>query len=476
MIPLPETFLENMKELLGEEYPEYAESMKERPYSALRINTLKVAPDTFLSKSPFSLSAVPWSDKGFYFDRERDRPSHHPYYFAGLYYIQEPSAMIPAALLPVEPGERVLDLCAAPGGKATELAARLQGEGLLLANDISASRAMALAKNLQMAGVRNAIVTAETPERLAQSFPQYFDRILLDAPCSGEGMFRREPGMVRDWLERGPSWYVPVQREILQEAYKMLKPGGKMVYSTCTFSVQEDEGMIQWFLDRHRDMRICPVKRHSAYSEGRPDMVEGGSEELRHCVRIFPHRAQGEGHFAVLLERLPNESIQEKAYNTDITERNGKKTYQRKGNRREKQYGETKPEWLQELAKKAVCLQGGHFRRQKERWSWLPDELQMMPGLRIVAGGLMLGTEKKERFEPAVPLALALKKEEVSCAIDFPAEDGRIIKYLKGETLLTEETVKGYALLCADGYPLGWVKGNGKGMLKNKYYVGWRMQ
>lgn len=211
--------------------------------------------------------------------------------------------MIPAKLLPVEKGDRVLDLCAAPGGKATELASKLDGSGILVANDISVSRAMALAKNLQVAGTTNAVVTAETPEKLADTLPEFFDKVLIDAPCSGEGMFRRDPSMVKSWLAHGPEYYVPIQTQILEQAYRLLAAGGDMVYSTCTFSPLEDEGMIQSFLDRHPDMMICDVERCPGYSEGMPEWIDGGDESLRKCVRIFPHRAGGEGHFAVLLHK-----------------------------------------------------------------------------------------------------------------------------------------------------------------------------
>ena len=236
MVNLPEKYCENMKELLQEEYTDYIDSLSEKTYQAIRINTKKISLQQWEKINPFRTSPIPWVENGFYIEdamengqnesgqQESPIPSRHPYYYAGLYYIQEPSAMIPASLLPVTPGDKVLDLCAAPGGKATELGAKLQGHGLLVANDISVSRTMALAKNLQIAGIQNCLVTAETPEKLASVFTNFFDKVLIDAPCSGEGMFRREPRMVHDWEEKGPAYYAKIQKEILTQAYQMLNP------------------------------------------------------------------------------------------------------------------------------------------------------------------------------------------------------------------------------------------------------------
>ena len=140
---------------------------------------------------PFEITPVPWTDNGFYYDGERLSPAKHPYYSAGLYYLQEPSAMTPASRLPVEPGDKVLDLCAAPGGKATELGARLKGEGLLVANDISSSRAKGLLKNIEVFGIGNVAVLCEEPGKMENCFQEFFDKILIDAPCSGRSEERR---------------------------------------------------------------------------------------------------------------------------------------------------------------------------------------------------------------------------------------------------------------------------------------------
>lgn len=460
---LPERFLENMRTLLGKEYSDYTACMERPSHAALRVNTLKISPEQFRGISPFALEEVFWTQKGFYFDAGQDNPAKHPYYYAGLYYIQEPSAMIPAAILPVKKGDKVLDLCAAPGGKATELAAKLEGTGILAANDISVSRAMALAKNLQMAGVRNAIVTAETPAHLAQNLGAYFDKILIDAPCSGEGMFRRDPHMVKDWLEHGPEYYAGIQRQILEEAWKLLKPGGMIVYSTCTFSPLEDEGMVQWFLDRHSDMHICPVERREGFLRGLPELVDG-TQALQECVRIFPHRARGEGHFAVLLEKEGSVGKEREGRRAEQSPCSGKKQDAKEGT------GENAGKFLEDV-------QGvdGEPCRHKDVFFLAPPEAARFHGLRTIYSGLILGEQKKNRFEPSPQLALAIRKEDYPRTVDFSDKDIQVMKYLKGETVAADDGHKGYILFCVDGYPLGWCKGNGQGILKNKYYPGWRV-
>lgn len=467
---LPEQFLESMKTMLGTEYQDYLNSMKEDTRTAFRVNTNKIAQEQFVDICPFQTEPVPWNEKGFYYNADEDMPSKHPYYYAGLYYIQEPSAMIPASLLPVEEGDRVLDLCAAPGGKATELAAKLHGTGLLVANDISVSRAMALAKNLQIAGTGNAVVTAETPQNLAAVLSGFFQRVLIDAPCSGEGMFRRDPGMVKSWLAHGPEYYASIQTEILESAYELLAPGGDMVYSTCTFSPLEDEGMIQSFLKKHPDMTICEVPRYPGYSEGRPDWVPDGDPALKKCVRIFPHRAEGEGHFAVLLHKQGKAG---RAYAE--SEMWDKKGTDLRSNKQKQKTQEGIEEFFQMILPEAE-IEFKKLSRKKDIYVAETLAAGQMKGLRIVAGGLIIGSDKNGRFEPSPQLALALRGEDYLQRIDLPAEDERVIRYLKGETVLMDKPYKGYVLFCVDGYPLGWCKGNGSGTMKNKYYPGWRMQ
>lgn len=525
MKELPQEFCEKMQDLLGEEYDAYRQSMEQDSYTAVRINTNKISVEAWDGICPFRQKPVSWTDRGRYYDSGQSQPSKHPYYFAGLYYIQEPSAMIPASILPVQPGDRVLDLCAAPGGKATEIAAKLQGKGMLVANDISVSRTMALAKNLQMAGAVNAVVTAETPIHLAEYFLEYFDALLIDAPCSGEGMFRRDPHMVADWLEHGPEYYAGIQREILQSAYRMLRPGGYMVYSTCTFSPVENEEMIGWFLAEYGDMVICPVERCPEFADGRPDLAGAyRTESLRHAVRIFPHRADGEGHFAVLLQKREEETgrsgdLQQKRVGDSLNDGTGQTgeedcyavlLQKREEDRRTavitRKNSDRKPAGKKQQADRKLCTAdpvekaaqwlerlgiGGQERSWRSRLHQkqsqivlLPEELREMRGLRLIQSGLIVGSMKKERFEPSPQLALAVQDTSGVPVVSFASEDIRVVKYLKGETVESAELshaevlndTDGYVLVCVDGFPLGWAKWMKDGRLKNKYYAGWRMQ
>lgn len=466
MIALPDKYCESMKILLEEDgFNSYMESFTEKPRPAFRINTLKTDLQTWKKICPFNTETVPWCEKGFITGTEaRTLLPKHPYYFAGLYYIQEPSAMLPASVLPIEKGDRVLDLCAAPGGKAVEIAAKLNGSGLLVANDISVSRAMALAKNLQMAGASNILVTAEPPERLTPCFKEYFDKIILDVPCSGEGMFRREPEIIKNWIDKGPVYYSRIQKDILREAYHMLKPGGSLVYSTCTFSVQEDEQMIQWFIRQYNDMEICSIPHKEGFSYGRPDLSVGGSSELKKCIRIFPHIAKGEGHFAVLLHKktpykyaeTTDNSISEK-FNNDKW---GKEQYE-----------------IKTMLKGFVhekCYEKYYPVKKKNTIYLMPKETADIKNLRIVQNGLIAG-EVKKLFEPSIQLALSVQICSYQNKLALSSADIDVIKYLKGETINIATDYKGWLLVTVDGFPLGWGKADGQGKLKNKYYAGWRM-
>lgn len=448
-IQLPNEFLQEMESLLGEEYGQYLDSFDRPRNYGLRVNTLKWTPEECEKRLPWPLEPVPWTENGFFYDG-RFQPSKDPYYYGGLYYLQEPSAMAPAALLPVEPGDMVLDLCAAPGGKSTELGARLKGRGMLVANDVSSSRAKGLLKNLELFGVANACVTSETPERLAAAFPEFFNKILVDAPCSGEGMFRKDPDMIKDWAERGPKYYSLIQREILKEAVKMLRPGGTLLYSTCTFSRAEDEEMVQWVLESFPDMEPVPLPAFEGAC---------GGIGLTGCLRLFPHKVRGEGHFMALLK---------------------KKGSKEEGTADSQRREDFKPdgEFADFLKDTRLIWDPGRMARKQDRIYYLPEGFSQAPGLRYLRTGLFMGTLKKERFEPSQALAMTLGERSYGSAISFDREDERVIRYLKGETIALkegEDPKKGWCLVCVDGFGLGFARRN-NGMLKNKYYPGWRWQ
>lgn len=444
---LPEKFREEMKNLLGEEYQAFTESYDRQPKNGLRLNRRKVTGEEVLSRAPFPLKKIPWIDNGYTY--ENGAPAKDPYYYAGLYYLQEPSAMTPASRLAPEPGDYVLDLCAAPGGKATELGARLQGEGLLLANDISNSRAKALLKNLELMGIPNIYVTSETPERLAEVLPAFFDKILVDAPCSGEGMFRKEPRMMADWEKQGPEYYSEIQKRIILDAADMLRPGGKLLYSTCTFSELENEGTIQYLLEKRPQMHLIPCAPYEGFVNGR--------RGLDACVRIFPHHMDGEGHFLALLEK---EGVPEKR--KKVTGRSF----------------ELPTEAKEFLKTWGIYRKDWNYYLREDRLYALGKKDGMPENLRYLRTGLYMGDCKKKRFEPSQALAMTLNGDGDN-RICLDREDPRVIRYLKGETLdvsdLKLEKRKGWQLVCVDGYPLGWGKLAG-GSLKNKYYAGWRWQ
>ncbi|MDE6128840.1 MAG: RsmB/NOP family class I SAM-dependent RNA methyltransferase, partial [Lachnospiraceae bacterium] len=260
---LPEQFLKRMEKLLGDEYPAFLDSFSEECSRGLRVNTIKTEVEDFLKGGYFPLARVPWTENGFYIEGP-DRPGKSPLHAAGVYYIQEPSAMAPAVFLEARRGDRVLDLCAAPGGKTTQLAASMRGGGILISNEIHPARAQILSENVERMGLRNVIVTNETPERLATVFTGYFDKILVDAPCSGEGMFRRSEEARTEWSQENVLLCAERQDAILDCAARMLRPGGRLVYSTCTFAPEEDEGTVSRFLERHSDFII----RQSELPEG----------------------------------------------------------------------------------------------------------------------------------------------------------------------------------------------------------------
>lgn len=455
---LPVAFEQKMKEMLGPDYENYLASFECDAYQGLRVNTAKISVEDFIKLSPYELKQVSWCPNGFYYDKAQ-KPAKHPFYFAGLYYIQEPSAMTTASLLPVEEGDMVLDLCAAPGGKSTELAAKLNGTGLLVTNDISNSRAKALLKNMEVFGVGNALVTSEPPNELTKRFPEFFDKILIDAPCSGEGMFRKQGNMTKAWEKNGVDLFVGLQRSILKEAVTMLKPGGIMIYSTCTFSKEENEQAIEYLLSLDDSLHLQELPLFDGFDKGHPEWGLTSNEELTKCRRLWPHRIEGEGHFVAMVRKDRNQAA------APITEY----IFSKERLSREAVDFIESIRYPFDLSRMDV---------QKERVFYIPEKMPYVKGLRILRCGLYMGDMKKNRFEPSQSLAMFLKASQFPNSICLSVADERVIKYLKGETIELEENERnvykdGICLICVEQYPLGFGKLS-KGTIKNKYLPGWR--
>lgn len=496
---LPQDFLDRMEQMLGEEYLAFLESYEKERYQSLRINTLKTDRQQFLEQAPFSLTPVPWAENGFYYEKE-DTPGKHPYHEAGVYYIQEPSAMAPVEYL-MQPllaeeetgmaGERILDLCAAPGGKSTQIAAAMQGQGMLICNEIHPARAKILSENVERMGIRNAMVTNETPQRLAENFTEYFTRILVDAPCSGEGMFRKNEEACGEWSLENVQICADRQDEILDCAASMLAPGGRIVYSTCTFAPAENEGSMARFLSRHPEFSIEEAKKIDGMSGGVPEWATFEQEEkevtvngeaqgvdesdslvgLEGTIRLWPHQLNGEGHYLAVLRKAGKLDKNLPGYckngmENGITEREAKTP------------GKGCVEYL-EFAKDTLRMEAGSKGAFEGRYLKFGDQLYLIPegmpsvkGLKVLRPGLHLGTLKKNRFEPSHALALSMRPEEAVHVVNLDRDSREVRGYLNGETF-SYEGEKGWYLVTVDGYSIGWGKLAG-GVMKNHYPKGLR--
>jgi NOL1/NOP2/sun family putative RNA methylase len=495
---LPKLFEDRMRKLLGEEYEEYLACYDKPHFGGLRVNTLKMNPEEFERICPFSMRRIPWVRNGFYYDTA-EQPAKHPYYYGGLYYIQEPSAMTPASLLPIKQGDKVLDVCAAPGGKSTELGARLGGEGVLVSNDISNSRAKALLKNIELFGIRNALVLSEAPNKLVEYFPGYFDKILIDAPCSGEGMFRKSPAIMKNWEQYGVDYYNKLQKEIILFAARMLKPGGYMLYSTCTFSPEENEGTIAYLMEQFPEFHVVKAipddelqKQYGISYEGfdcgKPEWLtkingqaefnqqvvipeeEDRREELKNCIRLWPHKINGEGHFITLLhkQKVSGEAV------SGSVEEGSDKNYNYKASVSVKDKNGVSEEAMDFISQFKFPVRQELLHVHEDRVYLLPEGLPRLNGLRILRQGLLLGEMKKQRFEPSQALACALTTKDYDKVIRFAADDPMVIRYLKCEAIEPEgDYEEGWYLICVEDLPLGWMK-IAKNSFKNKYLPGWR--
>ena len=491
---LPEDFKKRMEELLGNEYKSFILSYKDKKQSGLRVNTLKLNVQD-LGCLPFKLESIPWAYEGFYYNEE-ERPGRHLLHEAGVYYIQEPSAMSVVSLLAPEEGDLVCDLCAAPGGKSTHIAERLKGTGLLVSNEISQARAKILSQNIERLGIYNAIVCNEPPDRMACRFPGFFDKILVDAPCSGEGMFRKDNKAIEEWSTANSVMCARRQKAILECAGRMLKPGGEIVYSTCTFAPCEDEDILIWFLREHKEYKIQDWKssslagyiRERGYKSnipesGRKDFISESlgniSQEEREAaegsLRLWPHKTRGEGHFAFKLKKEKACSTKNGVYINKNNIQKSKKSTDKSFRPVSKKELAVLKEFLEEIF---ITDMAGFNSYSKHLIFWndmvylMPDGINSISGLKVLRPGLNITVHKKNRFEPAHALAKAIKPELARQCME--CNGIQALKYIHGETIKCKEEFQGWILVAYNGFPLGWGKAM-EGIVKNHYPKGLRV-
>lgn len=457
---LPEEFINEMKNMLKAEYDDFIESYEHERYTALRLNPAKTDINSLRSETGWKLDQVPWEKNGFYYN-PADAPGKHPFHEAGVYYIQEPSAMAPVHFLEACPGERILDLCAAPGGKSTQIAAAMNGRGILVCNEINPSRAKILSQNVERMGIRNALVLNETPDHLAEVFPGWFDRILVDAPCSGEGMFRKNEEAVNEWSRDNVDMCASRQADILDAAAVMLRAGGRLIYSTCTFESKEDEQTVALFLQKHSEYHAADeaVERCLADMVSLPDAAAAGGMEkgINGTVRLWPHKVKGEGHFLAVLERdgTGTQPCASGIFSIDAN--------------RLRPYKDFCRSYIREVPAGSPFMFG-------EQLYLAPEGMPPINGLKVMRPGLHLGIMKKDRFEPSHALALAFRPSEVKLSYDMPLHGERSYEarnYLNGQTVRTQGE-DGWYLMSAAGYSIGWGKLAG-GVMKNHYPRGLRI-
>jgi 16S rRNA C967 or C1407 C5-methylase (RsmB/RsmF family)/NOL1/NOP2/fmu family ribosome biogenesis protein len=454
---MPDEFLSRMKNQLGADYAAFLASYDQPPSVGLRVNTLKLNPEKFASLFPEPMEPNPLASSGFVLPSDF-RPGKHPYHAAGLFYQQDPSAQAVAELLAPQPGERILDLAAAPGGKTTHLAALMQNRGLLVANDISPRRVRDLARNIERWGARNVAVTNEAPENLADHFGAAFDRVLVDAPCSAEGVFRKDPSARSKWQPKLVESCALQQDFILQEAARLVRPGGILVYSTCTFSSQENEGTLARFLIEHADFELVPAPKIPGADQGHPEWLESlpspppphpwgegralASWGLEGAVRLWPHKTPGEGHFIAILRRK------------GVTPPHSPLSAPQPGTL-PKEAADDFARFCAETL--SVQLPPDRLALRGSQLYLLPEGMLDLTGLRVIHWGWWLGTAKKNRFEPSHALAIGLQAEDVQQNLPLGSDDAELMRYLRGEVLPSPGS-DGWVLVTVDGHPLGWGK------------------
>lgn len=437
---LPIEFCERMRELTGDEYDDFIKSYDTQINKGVRINTLKCSDSLPILNS---CEKIQWCEDGYYADNLSIN-GNHPYHASGVLYFQEPSAMAVACGMPIDENPKILDLCAAPGGKTTHIGARMKNCGLLVSNEIIPKRASILSENVERIGLTNTIVTNESPRKLSERFEGFFDGIIVDAPCSGEGMFRKEPQAVEEWSVNHTLSCAVRQKNILDDAYKMLKCGGYIMYSTCTFSYDENELVVQYMIDKY-NMQLCHI-------DGLDMLSDGIGEGMQDCRRIFPHRNKGEGHFMALLRRTE--------------ESKPAKVHQKKKEKQKNTQLDLAVKLYREFEINALNTKlDGEFVLFGDNLYLMPEYINL-DKLRVLRCGLHLGIIKRNRFEPSHALSHALPADTYINRIEFSLNSNEIKRYMHGETL--SNSTNGWCIITADGYSIGWGKGS-NGIVKNHY-------
>lgn len=430
MTKLPQEFLDAMKDILKDEYDDFIKSYDEPKTTGLRINTLKINKEDFLNLNLFKLSQIPWADEAFYYDETIDRPGKNALHEAGAYYLQEPSAMSVVPKVEVREGEKVLDMCAAPGGKSTYILSKLNDTGLLVSNEINPIRIKALGENLERFGAKNCIITNTDSNNLRKVFTGYFDKVVIDAPCSGQGMFRKDEVAIKDWSYAKVLECQSIQREIIRDGYDMLKNGGILVYSTCTFAKEENETVINEFIEEYENAKLIEMDR------------------------VWPHKVKGEGHFVAKIQKLEDEDCSTKELKTKRLDKELKD--------------------YRDFEKKFLNINmGDKFDIRGENLYLMPQDSPDTKKLKVLRYGLHLGVLKKNRFEPSHALSHYLKPEDVKNVENLKLDNEEVLNYLRGNTISTGQS-RGWVLVTVEGVPLGWGK-ESNGVLKNHYPKGLRI-
>lgn len=448
---LHDDFILQMKNLFLDEYNDFYKAITNNDFKGLRVNTLKLDKKTLKALLDFETKDVDWCNEGLYFEQEQ-KPSKSFLYNAGLFYIQEPSAMLTASILNIEQNDIVLDMCSAPGGKTTQIAQKLNHTGFIISNDISATRQKAVIKNIELLGIENCAIISESPEKLTITFPNFFDKIIVDAPCSGEGMFKSNNDVLNSWSPNCNKQYFDIQTNLLDNATKLLKDGGEIIYSTCTFSTLENEYVIKKFLDTHKNFDLIPIS-HDKLCISKGFLIEDDTR-LLDTARILPHKSNGNGHFVAYLKNKNKKTPKLVLENTSSKNINY---------------------FIEFCQNNFYSYDYNNIVAINEKLYKIPKIIfEKLKGIRVLRSGLYLGDLKTKRFEPSQAFAMTLKKSNCKNFIDYNIKSANLKRYLNGESY--EETcIDGYCLVGVCGYPLGFGKMQNN-RLKNKYFKGWRIQ